>query len=265
MTGLVFFVEQIALGLYILIGVGLLILWMRLSQAQRDLRATYYELERDIYRYRRSNALTALVLLAELGLVVLGVQVVVAPRLRANLDLQTLTGAITDLPFVTPTPPEVVFGGSPIDISGVRIGATEVVRVLATPTLTPTPVGTILPNPPAVEGCDTPNATLQVPANGMLVFEPINVIGTASTENFAFYRFELNGPQTLGSFAILRDYTQPVAETGVLGQFVPSFYQPGRYQFRVTVFDITNTLRAACTVNITISEPIPTPTPLGSG
>jgi hypothetical protein len=134
--------------------------------------------------------------------------------------------------------------------------------VIATPTLTPTPVGTLLPNPPPVLGCDTPGATLQVPANGMLVFEPITVIGTANAENFAFYRFELNGPQTLGSFAILRDYTQPVLETGVLGQFVPSFYQPGRYQFRVTVFDITNTLRAACTVNITISEPIPTPTPL---
>lgn len=265
MTGLVFFVEQIALGLYILIGAGLLIFWMRLNQAQRDLRATYYELERDIYRYRRSSALTGLLLLTELGLVVLGVQLVVAPTLRSRLDLSAMSNAITDLPFVTPTPPDVVFGGSPIDISGVRIGATEVVRVLATPTLTPTPVGTILPNPPAVEGCDTPNATLQVPANGMLVFEPLNVIGTAFTENFAFYRFELNGPQTLGNFAILRDYTQPVVETGVLGQFVPSFYQPGRYQFRVTVFDITNTLRAACTVNITISEPIPTPTPLRSG
>jgi hypothetical protein len=90
----------------------------------------------------------------------------------------------------------------------------------------------------------------------------VNVIGTAYTENFAFYRFELNGPETFGSFAIIRDYDQPVSTLGELGQFVPSFYQPGDYQFRLTVFDVTNTLKAACTINIRISEPIPTPTPL---
>jgi hypothetical protein len=55
-----------------------------------------------------------------------------------------------------------------------------------------------------------------------------------------------------------------VKEINVLGQFVPSFYQPGEYQFRVTVFDSTATLKAACTVNITISEPIPTATPSGN-
>ena len=49
---------------------------------------------------------------------------------------------------------------------------------------------------------------------------------------------------------------------GQLGQFVPAFYQPGDYQFRLTVFDITTALKAACTVNITISPPIPTLTPI---
>jgi hypothetical protein len=99
----------------------------------------------------------------------------------------------------------------------------------------------------------------------MLVFEAVNVIGTASTENFAFYRFEIKGPQTFGNFAVIRTYDKPVAEKGLLGQFVPAFYQPGAYQFSVTVFDTTNTLKAGCTVNITITEPIPTPTPLGVG
>jgi hypothetical protein len=126
-------------------------------------------------------------------------------------------------------------------------------------------VGTIVPNAPPALGCDTPDALLQVPANGMRVFEPITVIGTANSPDFAFYRFEVRGPQTGGSFAILEEHTQPVAEISEMGQFVPSFYEPGEYQFQVTVFDTTNSLRASCMVNIYISEPIPTATPLGQG
>jgi len=55
---------------------------------------------------------------------------------------------------------------------------------------------------------------------------------------------------------------QPMTEMGELGQFVPSFYEPGTYQFRLIVFDTTNAARASCTVTIYISEPIPTATPL---
>ena len=266
MTAVVFFIEQTAIGLYILIGLGIVVTLRRWGRARRDFRATHFELEREIFRYKIANALTLIILLIEAALVVLGVQQVVAPTVRqaeaANGGLDQSAEALTDGIAVSPTPPEVNFGVSPIDASGVQIGEQEIVQVVATPTLTPTPVGTILPNPPDVSGCDKPNATLQVPANGMVVFEPVNVLGTAYTDNFAFYRFELNGPQTFGSFATIRDYDQPVSNLGELGQFVPSFYQPGDYQFRLTVFDITNTLKAACTINIRISLPIPTPTPL---
>lgn len=264
MTALVFFIEQIAIGLYILVGVGIFWVWRyKYLTARRELRATHFELERDIYRYQQANWLTVLVVLVEIGLVVVGVQQVVAPTIRGttNTSLQVIPDQVDGV-FATATPAPVALGVSPIDASGVNLGEEEVEQVQATPTLTPTPVGTILPNPPPIAGCDTSGATLQVPANGMLIFEPINVIGTASTENFAFFRFEIKGPATFDNFAPLRDYDQPVPNTGVLGQFVPAFYQPGEYQFRLTVFDITNTLKAACTVNITISEPIPTATPI---
>jgi hypothetical protein len=115
-------------------------------------------------------------------------------------------------------------------------------------------------------GCDTPNATLQVPGNGMIVFEPMLVRGTAYTDNFSFYKFELSGAATGGNFApVPVDGTNPVQETGDLGQFVPAFYEPGEYRFRVVVFDTTNTVRAVCEMTIFISEPIPTPTPLATG
>lgn len=265
MTALVFFVEQTAISLYIFTGLGILLSWFSWRRNSRALRTTHYELERDLFQFRRANALTILILLVEFGLAIAGVQFVVAPVIRATTDTtQQIERVVSDGAAPSPTPVSLVSvsGNSPIDPSGINLQGDDGVKIQITPTLTPTPVGTILPNPGPVIGCDTPNATLQVPQNGMLVHEPINIIGTAFADNFSFYRLELKAENS--NFAPLpRDYDQPVTEIGVLGQFVPAFYQPGAYQFRLSVFDITLTQVASCTVNITISEPIPTPTPLG--
>lgn len=262
MTTLVFLIEQIATGLYFLIGLGILLAWRSWRQARLEYRATYFELERDLSRYRQANALTVLILLLELGLIVLGVQQVVAPYIRAEGETVLTTAQIVqDGVFNTPTPS--ITDGGQIDPSGVQIGEEDpALQVLLTPTLTPTPVGTIVPNAPSVVGCDTPNATLLVPANGMRVFEPLTVIGTANTSDFAEYRFEIRGGD-IANFAVYDRHLVPVPETGTLGQFNPAPYPAGRYEFRLMVFDITNTLRASCLVNIYISEPVPTPTPLG--
>jgi hypothetical protein len=266
MATLVFFIEQISNGLYILIALGMLLCWRGWRRARIEYRSTHFELERDLARFRQGNALTVFVLLAELALVILGVQRVVAPAVREELgDVVDEVGIVTDGVFNTPTPS--ISTGGQIDASGVQIGATDpALQVLATPTLTPTPVGTIVPNPPSGLGCDTPNATLQLPANGMRVFQPITIVGTAFTDNFAFYRIELRGPITSDNYAFYDEQTVPVLETSELGQFNPAPFAQGPdmvlYQFRLMVFDITNTPRASCMVNIYISDPVPTPTPI---
>ncbi len=266
MTAVMYLIDQLAIGLYILIGIGMVFAWRSWGLAQRDFRETYFELERGLARYRRANAITFLVLLIEAGLVILGIQRVVVPTLAAQNDqLEQIIQVETDGVFSTATPQ--FRDDVAIDDSSVRdnIDATQPFEAIQiTPTLTPTPVGTIVPNPGEIVGCDTENASLQIPANGMIVFEPIDVRGVATVENFAFYRFELRGDSTQNEFAPLVDYVQPVEELTSLGQFVPTFYDPGEYQFRLNVFDIAGDVKATCTVNIIISEPIPTPTPLPS-
>lgn len=262
MSALVFFIEQVAVGLYILIGIGMVIAVRSALRWGSEYRRTYFELERELYGFRRANALTMLVLFIEAALIVYGVQTIVAPTVRTlSENVQTIEVVASDGSFITPTPQ--IFADAQIDASGVILEEEDPAnRVQITPTLTPTLVGTILPSDPPV-GCDTEDAWLQIPANGMVVFEPITVRGVANTENFAFYRFEIKGPSTFDNFAPREDYPLPVEELGELGQFVPAFYEPGEYQFRLAVFDIANELRASCTINIFISEPIPTPTPLG--
>ncbi|PJF40111.1 MAG: hypothetical protein D6737_07655 [Chloroflexi bacterium] len=264
MRNLVFFIEQLATGLYILIGVAVVIVGRNWLRARADYGATYYNFERNLARYRRANYATVMVLLLQFGLVVFGIQQIVAPTVRANTDTtQTIEEIVRDGEFNTPVPGSSG-GAAPIDASGIDLNEDLLnLRPLQTPTLTPTPVGTLEPAPPVI-GCQG-GAQLQVPANGMVVHEPINVIGIANAEDFAFYRFELKGPATFENFAILRDFTSNVPEMAQLGQFVPSFYTPGLYEFRLVVFDVTNSVQAECTVNIRISEPIPTPTPIGQG
>lgn len=262
---LVFLIEQTATGLYILLAVCVFLCWRGWSGAQQAFRGTAFELERDLARRRRTNAFTALVLLIEGGAIVAGLQFVVAPTLRDRVDFTEVASVtVQDGVFRTPTPPPLT-GGIVIDASGVILGAEDPAdQIQATPTLTPTPVGTIVPNVPAAIGCDTDNAMLQVPANGMIVFSPTTMIGRASIENFAFYRFEINGEITSGSFAPTGgDSGSPVTELGALGVFTPAYYPPGTYQLRLNVFDINNTVQASCTITIFISAPIPPATPIG--
>ena len=92
-----FFVEQIAPGLYIFIGIGLFFAWRWWRRSSRALRATHFELERDLHRYRRANALTVMILLVEFALAVLGVQRVVSPAVRSTVDTtQTIERVVAD-------------------------------------------------------------------------------------------------------------------------------------------------------------------------
>ena len=108
MSTLVFLIEQIAPALYIFIGLTVFWYWRQWGQARRNYRTTSYMLERDLARYRIAGSLTAMVLLFEAGLVVAGIQRVVAPTLRDDRETlgiaNTFQGSMQDGDFHTPVP-----------------------------------------------------------------------------------------------------------------------------------------------------------------
>lgn len=265
MTAIIAFIDQIAIGIYFLIVGGILIAIYRFIVWRAEYRATYFELERDLSRYRQMNAITVIIILIEIALIVLGIQQVVVPELQSDQELSALVAQVQDDDgvFRTPVPATPASG---IDIEPeAQLGDPDFTgQIQPTPTLTPTPVGTIIPADP-VDGCDNPEAQLFIPANGMRVFQPIPVIGTAYTDQFAYAKIEINGPSTFGNFQVIEDKSTEVRTRSEISQFVPAGYAPGEYEFRLMVFDITNTLKAGCLVHIYISEPFPTATPLGEG
>ena len=272
MSRVVYFIENIAPGLYLLCALGLLLSARLLMLSRGELRIAEFELEREMARRRQAAAITRTLGLIEVILAVYAITNVVAPTLRNDVlpgDLLRSAGP-TSAPFYTSTPGGSGAGPiSAIDAMMASVTAQHISNdsgpvILATPTISPTPVGTINPDAPKPLGCDTPDATLEVPANGQVIFDSLTVVGTAKTANFSLYKFELNGPSTGNAFTPYGgDRTSPVPTKGVLGQLALSAFQPGVYRFRLAVFDNTNALKASCTVTVELRERPPTATPPG--
>ncbi len=263
MTTIIAFIDQIAIGIYFLIIAAILYSLYRFILWRGEYRSTYFELERDLSRYRQSNAITAVIILIEIAVIIVGIQLVVVPELQSDQEIEALVAAaeINDGVFVTPVPAPPA-GGIDIEPEALPNSGEFTGQIQPTPTLTPTPVGTIIPADP-IEGCESDEARLFIPANGMRVFQPIPVIGTAFTDQFAYAKIEIRGPSTFGNFQVIEDKSTEVRDRSEISQFVPSGYEPGEYEFRLMVFDVTNTLKAGCLVHIYISDPFPTLTPIG--
>lgn len=270
--GFVFLIEQTAIALYVFVAIGILLYLWKWRQARRSYRATHFELERNLAKQRIGGAFTAMVLLVEFGLVISGIQRVVAPTIREERDLELLlegnTDVIVDGNFETATPPSVLATpdiGEIVTLPGNETGA----QIFTTPEPTATFPGTLIPTSeidPQI-GCTSPNAILQIPRHGMVITNPIPIRGSAFIDDFASYHLEIGVPNR-GDFtyAVFDIGDAPVFEATDISQFNPAPYQsaPGLYRIRLMVFDIENVLQASCEVVVEISPPLPTPTPLGN-
>lgn len=265
MSNLVSLIERAAIGLYSF--GGLVLLWniWRWVRANGELREAEFELERELAYTQQSIALTWMLLALEFVLAVVAVVYVIAPTIRADAVAPVV---IAPNATVVPDRFETALPGQ----AGTAVNIQETANAasisgesafLTTPEPSPTPVGTIIAGMDESEGCQSDEAKLVIPVTGLQVFDTLTVQGTAFTEGFAFYRFEMNGPSTGGKFALASaNQTTPIRELGILGQVSLAPFQPGVYQFRLAVFDNQSTLKAFCTVSVMLTlRPVPTLTP----
>lgn len=280
MTQIIFLIEQVATGIYLLCAIGVLINLRSLLIARRELSGAEFELERELGLRRQARATTWTLLLIEGMLAVFAISRVVAPTIRSDAAPAVGQNSPDAGIFVTQAPNQV----TAVNTQGTPVGPGVLndplltltaqpadgggPAILATPTISPTPPGTIIPGAPPVIGCTSPDAMLQVPANGQVLFESITVLGTAQTANFARYKFEISGPSTGNTFSTFEgEKTTAVTSPGSLGQLSLIAFEPGTYQFRLAVFDSTTQLKASCTVTVYLRRHPPTltpsPTPIG--
>jgi hypothetical protein len=250
-----YFIESVAVGLYVFIGLAFVWSIRNFLRARRELRESQFRLEREQAQQRGGKAMTVIFLSINILVAIWGTANMAAPTWRDGLPP-------TRNPNRTPIYQTNVPGqGDPFELTPNSQVGDDGIPITAPPPSTPK--GTILPRGPR-EGCIRDTAWIDFPDNGQVVFDVVTVQGTANIQDFAFYRFEIRpSSSTGGMFSVIEgDNTQPV-ENGPLGQLIPYNYLPGDYRYRLVVFDSASNLRASCEISIVISDPIPTQTPIG--
>lgn len=248
-------IENLSLGLYIICGFFLIWNMRVLMIARHELQVAQYGLERELAERQGGRALTMIMVMGEVLIMVWAISTLASAAWDEGLPEDTGDNQLRQ--FQTNVPREE--GGFEIIQSS---GPTEQ-PILSTARPPATPPGTIGPRDQRV-GCDPDRAWIEDPANGMYIFEDRPIIGTASIENFAAYRFEVRNADG-GQYSVYSgDYYTPVIN-GPLGSISPAVLLPDEYRFRLVVFDTNRQMRASCEITITITEPPATATPIGAG
>jgi hypothetical protein len=159
--------------------------------------------------------------------------------------------------FVAPTIP----GANPL--------YTPTLNLLATPTTTlpASGAGTVepeammeeTPTPPTIEpagaeGCLPGQVMLSAPQDGIEVTEVITLTGTASVQNFGFYKYEVKRPED-PIWLTIQAGRQPVTD-GPLGQWDTRTLSTGEYLLRLVVTDNQGESLSPCTIKIYVNNPV---------
>jgi hypothetical protein len=140
----------------------------------------------------------------------------------------------------TPTPPlaptvTLASEGPPISPPGEEDGTAEA-----------TPV-------PPTSGVCSPLINISEPSNGDTVTGGVSIFGSAISADFAFYRLEINGPETGNQWAsLLEDNGAEPVDNAFLGSANMGQWSRGIYTIRVVVVDNTNTEVGECAVQISL-------------
>ena len=241
-------------SLLCMLGAARLVWRARLTREARA--ATPYPLERESLLEQTHRAGITAAVLVFLGLVVLAAGPLTLARLAEAPDedlSRSAAGIFTRTPgpspTTTPAPPTLAFTLTPTP------------TLKASPTSTPAPVvQTSTPSPaPAYEppDCPDPRVRLSAPSTGQLLAGPVEIRGTANIPDFAFYKFEINGPLTQGEWWTIGDLYYAPVSNGLLGRWDATpvaVESPGLYLFRLTAVDKTGNYPSPCTVQVRIAR-----------
>ena len=246
-----FFIQLLAnySGLiYIALIVGVAFYLREVFSARQELQQSLYSLEREAAHSRLWRGIGMLFLLGVIALAIFVLSNVVAPQLVTEADQITPTPAFV-LATTTPTP---TFQPTPTRTPRppTEVPGTPTPTIEGAPTAEPSP--TSPPLPPS--SCPDPNAQIVAPIAGQTFNGPIQVRGTATAPNFAFYKFTLNGPATNNVTQTAGDVVRTPVENGVLGSIDATnlLTAPGIYELGLVVVDNTGNELPHCTVSIVI-------------
>lgn len=253
MNGTIRFVATHASWFYVFCGLGSAVCLVLFLRAQSGARQALFGLELEMATARRQRALGLFGLIVLVALAVFFITVVVEPRLPSGIP-----EAVTLVPEAYTPPPTFTNETPTVTATVTPTLTTSVGTPAAQETLTAVPEdeeATPEPSPPATQAPGT-FCIIAEPPDGGEVEGEVTFVGSASTEQFLFYKLEAYGPQTEGVWAsILGDIVTMPVTNGVLGTANFGGWAAGGYSIRLVIVDTTSNEVASCYISITVPSP----------
>lgn len=223
MDALFRFLVEYELLIYLILGIGAVLVGSSLWLAWREWRTAVFGLEKELsfQKVRLSGAFFILFLMFSLTQFCL--VTFVAPFLPSGIFQMTPTVALLQTPSVTLSPAELT----------------------AQPTVVLAPPGSV--------DCVPGQIMISSPAPGSEVKGKIVISGTVDVQNFGFFKYEYSLAGN-DSWATIAAGDQPI-RNGELGVWDTSQITPGDYQVRLLVTDNLGKALPACIIPVRIVAP----------
>jgi hypothetical protein len=244
--------------IYLICGLTALYQLYRLWQVREERRQAIFMLERE----RAVRELSGIFSVAMLLLVIMGFTyfasrtipqaIVAAPEAEPTLPPQfalVITPTNTPLP-VTPSPTPTETATPTPEPPTPEPGQPQPIESPPTPTPEPAPIAQA-GSPPA---CPDARAVIASPGNGATVSGVFTLIGTATHEQFSYYKVEFApGANAQNGFTYLADGRGPVFN-GALASINSRGFANGPWTFQLTVVDLTGNYPEPCRVTLYIEN-----------
>ncbi len=247
---------------YIYLACGLVALYQlyRLWQVRGERRQAVFSLERE----KAVRDLSGIFSTAMILLVVMGVTYFAASTLPRAADTMqeasptlpaqfvvAVTPTDTPLPVTPSATPTGTASPTPEPPTPDPLQATQTANALANATATPRPLAQAQANSPV---CSDPRTVISAPGNGAVVSGVFNLVGTATHEQFNYYKVEFApGADAQEGFTYLADGRGQVFD-GTLASINSRGFANGPWTFQLTVVDQTGNFPPPCRVTLTVGN-----------
>lgn len=254
MSILIEYVAIYAPWIYALCGIAALYQIYRLWNVRAERRQAVFSLE----RAKATQAIQSIFSIALLLLVAMGGTYFISTTLAIAIDATPSAEVSANLggEVILPTPTNTPAPTTPTVLPAptqVITAVTVTVAPVATPTPAP-PTPTAPPPPPAVQSasCPNPSAAITSPGNNAVLRGLTAILGTASHEQFQYYKIEYTVPGTEG-WTYLGGGQNPVID-GALLTFNSQSLPNGTWTLRLVVVDQTGNFPDPCQVTVQVQN-----------
>lgn len=250
---------------YIYLACGLVALYQlyRLWQVRGERRQAVFSLERE----KAVRDLSGIFSVAMVLLVVMGVTYFAASTIPRAVESApapepTLPAQFSVAVIPTTTPLSVTPSATPTGTTTPTpepptpdpLQATQTSEALANATPTPEPPPEPQPQQGSSPVCPDPRSVIAAPGNGAVVSGVFNLVGTATHEQFNYYKVEFApGADAQEGFTYLADGRGQVFD-GTLASINSRGFANGPWTFQLTVVDQTGNFPPPCRVTLNIGN-----------